>query len=177
MRVSTLLSVLAFALVPGAALAQWAAWDDEYEEAKKSWKEIEGKIPPYPQGQNLVNFQAGASNHRFYIDANSVSMGEDGVMRYTSVTKTAGGATNVTFEGIRCETRERKLYALGRSDGSWARARDPKWTRIEQREHTLHLFVLWREFFCPSKVKRTTAREAVDAIKRSGGPLSLGEGR
>ena len=29
----------------------------------------------------------------------------DGVVRYTLVTRTAGGATNVTYEGIRCEGR------------------------------------------------------------------------
>ena len=177
MPVKGLIGFIALALIPGVALAQWAGWDYEFDEEKKSWKEIEAKIPPYPSPKNLLYLEASTGGHRLYIDANSVSRGEDGVMRYTAVVKTSGGATNVSFEGIRCETREQKTYALGHSDGSWARARNPQWRRIELREILPYHYVLYREYFCLSKARLPTAREAVDALKQNRSFVHSEEGR
>jgi hypothetical protein len=78
----------------------------------------------------------------------------------------------VTFEGIRCETRERKIYAVGHNDGTWAQARDPNWRRIE-RHHPPVYMTLWRDYFCPERTLPTKPRQAVDAIKR-GTPLASG---
>ena len=160
----------AFFAASVAAGAQWGAWENDFDDDKKAWKEIEAQIPPYPQPKNLVLLDAGsATPHKFYIDTASISVGEDGVVRYTTVLKTAGGATNVSFEGMRCATREQKLYALGRSDGSWVRARDPKWERILMRDLKPHHWVLYREFFCPSPSIPTPPRQAIDALRRGVG--------
>jgi hypothetical protein len=150
--------------------AQWGTWEHDFDEEKKNWKEIEAQIPAYPQTKNLVLLEAGsATSHKFYIDTASISLGEDGVVRYTTVVKTGGGATNVTFEGMRCETREQKLYALGRSDGTWVRARDPKWQRILLRDLTPHHWTLYREFFCPERSIPTPPKQAIQALKRGVG--------
>lgn len=174
MRLS-LPALLAFVLA-GAALpaaGQWAEWDYDLDQGKKSWKELEAKIPPYPQDKNLVLLDVGrAQGHRFYVDGASISRGEDGVMRYTTVVKAAGGASNVTFEGMRCETREHKLYALGRTDGSWVRARDPKWSRVVHSESAPHHGTLFRDYFCPSRYFLPAPKDVVGALK-SGQPLNL----
>jgi hypothetical protein len=171
MRLSALvvLGVFAFARVAGAA--QWAStWEADFDEDTKSWKEIQSQIPAYPKDQNLVHVEAGSeTSHRFYVDAASVSLGQDGVVRYTTVVKTSGGATNVSFEGMRCETREQKLYALGRSDGTWVRARDPKWQRIVLRDLKPHHYMLYREYFCPSPGVPTAPKHAIDAMRRGVG--------
>jgi hypothetical protein len=162
--------LLAAAALPAAG--QWAGWDNDFDEEKKSWKEIQAQIPPYPQPANLVALEVGgAVVHRFYIDTGSLSRGEDGVMRFTAVIKAAGGASNVTFEGMRCETRERKVYALGRNDGTWVRARDPKWTRVVASEATPHYGMLFRDYFCPSRVNLPHPKEVAAALKR-GEPLN-----
>jgi len=153
-----------------AVAAQWGVWKNDCDEDKKAWKEIEAQIPPYPQPKNLVLLEAGsATSHKFYVDTASLSVGEDGVVRYTSVVKTEGGATNVSFEGMRCSTREQKLYALGRGDGSWVRARDPKWNRILMRDRTPHHWVLYREFFCPRPAAPTPPKAAIDALRNGVG--------
>lgn len=167
----------AFLVLANPAAAQWAGWDYEFDEEKKSWKEIESKIPPFPQERNLAQVQGSGSANRFYVDTASVSLGEDGVVRYAAVVKAAGGATNVTFEGIRCATAEHKLYALGRNDGSWVRARDTKWKRIELRETMPYHHLLWGEYFCVSRHNPLTARQAVDALKRGGARPPSTEGR
>ena len=173
MRVKAI-ALLAALWLPSAALAAlattWSGWEYDYEEGRKSWKEIQAQIPPYPKTENLVLVEAGsATAHRFYIDTASISLGEDGVYRYTMVVKTAGGATNVTFEGMRCETREGKLYALGHNDGTWARPRDPKWQRILLRDLTPHKYMLYREFFCASPARPTPPKVAIDALRRGMG--------
>jgi hypothetical protein len=160
----------ALLVVPVALAAQWSGWEYDFDEEKKSWKEIQAQLPPYPKPENLVLLEAGAATpHKFYIDAASVSLGEDGVIRYTSVVRASGGATNVSFEGMRCETREQKLYALGRSDGTWVRARDAKWQRILLRDLKPHHWTLYREFFCPSPAVPTPPKQAVEALRRGVG--------
>ena len=161
-----LIAVVTVAMWTATSHAQWREWDAEYDEEKKSWQEIQAQIPPYPKPENLVQLKAGnVTSHRFYIDASSLSVGEDGVTRYTAVVKTTGGATNIAFEGMRCETRERKVYALGHNDGTWARARYSKWQRIELRELTPYYYVLYREYFCPSRARPTNPKRAVEALK------------
>jgi len=139
--------LLAGIAVPAAA--QWRLFESEFDEEKKPWSEVEAQLPAYPKAENLLRFEGGVSTgNRFYIDAPSLSVGEDGVVRYTMLVRAAGGATNISFEGIRCETGEHKLYAVGRGDGKWVRARDPAWRGIAYRELNRPHWTLFKEFYC-----------------------------
>lgn len=166
MRASGLIVAVALtSLACPAAQAQWRQWDADFDAGEKPWQEIEARIPPYPRAENLVPFEAGgASPHRFFIDAPSLAVGEDGVVRYTLVIKSAGGATNVSFEGIRCDLRHQKYYAVGRADGAWARARNPQWRRIEYQEVNRHHGVLHADFFCSGKLPRRSEREVLQRL-------------
>ena len=174
MRASALaaLAVLMVTAVATAPAAQWRLFESEFDDEEKPWSEIEAQLPSYPKPQDLIPFDAGAATaHRFYIDAPSLSVGEDGVVRYTLVIRAAAGSTNVSFEGMRCETKEQKYYALGRSNGSWTRARDPKWRRVENRELNRHHSALYADFFCPDRLRMATAKQIVDSLKRSAAGL------
>lgn len=145
----------------------WRRWDADFDEGKKAWREIEAKIPPYPAMEHLLRFDAGAASpHRFYLDPRSLSIGDDGVVRYTLVIRTAGGATNVSFEGIRCEERQQRYYATGRPDGTWARARDSGWRRIELREVNRHHNVLYQDFFCSGEPRRYPVKDVREILAR-----------
>jgi len=168
MRISGSIASLVLALTLGAAAAhaQWAGWDYEYDQEKKTWKEMQAQIPPYPKTQTLIPFEGGAASpHRYFIDASSISVGEDGVVRYTVVIRTAGGATNVSFEGMRCDQREQKTYALGRADGTWVRARDPQWRKISNQEFNRHHVVLYIDHFCPSQRHPATVKQALQNLR------------
>jgi hypothetical protein len=157
---------LAAGLLAAPVHAQWREWDSEFDEDKKPWKEIEAKIPAYPKPENLLPFEGGgASPHRFFIDAQSLSIGDDEVVRYTLVIRTAGGATNVSFEGIRCEQRHQKYYATGRADGTWVRARNPQWRRIESREINRHHNVLYQDFLCAGEGRKATVKNVKEALQ------------
>ena len=156
----------ALAGVPLGAAAQWQRFESDFDENAKAWQEIEARLPAYPKDENLLRFDGGGgSPHRFFIDSKSLSIGEDRVIRYTLFVRTAGGAINVSFEGIRCDERQLKVYALGRAGGSWTRARNPQWRRIEYREFNNHHGVLVQDFICTG-VTRTDPRGSVDEIIR-----------
>ena len=91
---------------------------------------------------------AGTSSNRFFVDVDTLSIGKDGVVRYVLVVRSPGGAENVSFEGIRCETREQKAYAFGQRGGTWSPAREAPWRLIEAREVNRHHVVLYTEAFC-----------------------------
>ncbi len=159
--------IAAAALAVAVAGPARAQKDDD--EDKKPWLELEVPPPPAPRTENLIAFDPGSvMPHRFYIDATSVSVGTDGVVRYTLVIKTAGGATNTTFEGMRCQTQEQKIYAVGNPDGKWVPARDPRWKRIESRDFNRHHGVLYLDFMCPDRhVRMVTAKQIVANLKKA----------
>lgn len=168
LRTCALVLVAVAALGAGAAHAQWSLFESDFDEGRKEWKEIEAKIPAYPKDANLLSFRAGgASPHRFFIDAQSLSVGEDDVVRYTLVVKTAGGATNVSFEGIRCEMRQQKYYALGHAGGNWTRARNPQWRRIDYHDINLHHAVLFADLLCSGTgSNRSPVKSVAEAVQR-----------
>ena len=134
------------------------------------WREQEAKLPLYPKAERLIRFDTGPTSElRFFVDRDSLSVGEDGVVRFTLVAK-SDGATNVSYEGIRCSMRERKVYAYGRPDGAWREARDSQWVRIGPPVTDLHRFVLWNDYFCPGRASIRSANEGVDALKLGGHP-------
>ncbi len=84
---------------------------------------------------------------------------------------TPSGATNVSYEGMRCKTGEVRLYAFGRDDKTWSKARARKWTPIQGNSLNRHHAALATEFFCVGRSPVSSAAEAVDALKRGGHPL------
>lgn len=144
---------------------EWGKFEYDFE--SKPWQELAVKLPPAPKPENLLPFfVSAASSNRFYIDSASVSRGEDGIVRYTLVVKSSEGAENVSFEGIRCSTREVKRYAFGRHDGSWGKARSSSWEQISYKDANRQHHVLYDDFFCPQGIAAITAQEAVKALKR-----------
>ena len=96
---------------------------DEFE-SDKPWIEQMTQFPAFPEAKNLMAFDAGAvTSNQYLVDTTSIKIGKDGVIRFTLVIKSSANATNVSYEGLRCATSERKLYALGRDDRTWAQPR------------------------------------------------------
>lgn len=124
--------------------------EDEYNESvNKAWVEREIVLPAFPKTASLVELSASAAgSNRFFVDVDTLSIGADGVVRYALLVRSAGGAENVSFEGIRCYTREQKFYAFGQRNATWSPARDSQWRLIEAKEINRHHAVLFTDFFC-----------------------------
>jgi len=163
--------VVALALLAsaGPAAAQYrpaekSEW--EIEQEKRDWKEGEVKLPAFFKGDDLIEFQvARTTSLRFYIDPASLSVGADGVVRYTLVARSPSGAENVSYEGLHCKTSSHRIYALGQGNGTWKQV-----TADWKPASTLWARVLRREFFCPSQLSIFSTAEGLDALRRGGHP-------
>jgi hypothetical protein len=154
--------VLLLCALPATAWGQREQDDD----VPKGWTELEVAPPLYPDPANLIEFEAGgASRNRFLIDPRSISVGSDGVVRYTLVVKGAGGGHNVSYEGIRCDVRQHKYYAFGRPDGTWSNARRSEWRRIEYKHVNRQHGVLYADYFCSERTMVTSPQEAIQRLK------------
>ena len=156
------------------SVAAWPAraqenFEEDYE--SKKWQEVEVLLPAPPKAEALLPFYvSAATENHFFVDSASLSVGGDGVVRYPLVVLPEGGARNVTYEGIRCETRERRIYASGRQDGSWSKSRRNEWVRIQDAYANRHHAALFLEYFCPVGVIVRNADEARNALRRGGHP-------
>jgi hypothetical protein len=157
-------------LLPLSLQAMAADFDEDYE--SQPWRELELQLPPAPVAAQLQPFYVSATTeHRFSIDPAGLSVGSDGVVRYVLVIETAGGARNVTYEGMRCETRERRVYASGRRDGSWSKARNSAWVRIQDVAANRHHAALYLEYFCVGGVPVRSSEFALGLLRRGGYPM------
>jgi len=163
----------AFALLVVATVVHGQSnFDEEFDDQEKPWQEITVQLPEPPAAENLLPFYVSpTATQTFAIDAKSLSVGTDGVVRYTLVTKSAEGATNVSYEGIRCQSYEKKLYAFGHADGKWSRSRRDQWERIGANTTNRQHAALAKDYFCQEKVVAGTAKDMVQRL-RSQRPLS-----
>ncbi|RXZ37012.1 hypothetical protein D9O50_07660 [Oxalobacteraceae bacterium CAVE-383] len=164
-------------LLQKGALIALAAWSlgatsfapegyDPEDQENKVWEEGSVVLPDAPVAANLMEFYVGpTATQTFYIDEKSVSVGGDGVVRYTLVSKSKSGAVNVSYEGIRCATIERKAYAYGGADGSWTKARDPVWRPITELVANRQHAALVKDYFCDVTTVAGNATEIVKRIK------------
>lgn len=162
----------------GLMVGQWGlafADSDEVDEADevKAWQEVEISLPAPPRDDGLLAFEvSAATGNRFFIDPASLSVGGDGVVRYTLVVLAPAGGRGITYEGIRCETRERRIYASGRSDGTWSKSRAGQWSRIQEAYANRQHAALYLEYFCPGGVVVNDADEARAALRQGGHPAN-----
>jgi hypothetical protein len=136
-------------LLIAATHAHAGLFDEDFDDDGKSWQEVKTEIPPAPQATDLVSFYVSpTASMTFSIDTKSISAGSDGVVRYILVSKSQAGAENISYEGIRCQTYENKLYAFGQKDGSWSRARLSDWKQISELSGNRQHAALAKDFLC-----------------------------
>jgi len=141
--------------------------DETADWATRSWQEAPIDLPAMPKAVDLLPFDdSAASTQRFSIDAKSLTLGADDVVRYTLVSVSPSGAKNISYEGIRCQTYERKIYASGRIDGSWSEARNSQWAPIRglgvNRQHAS----LAQDYFCANTTIAGTAADMLNRLQR-----------
>ena len=152
--------------LPLVAHAEWNEFDHDFEQ-DKPWVETAAQLPPYPKAENLIPFNvSSATRNSFFVDSASISVGADKVVRYTVVIDAAGGARNVSYEGMRCENGERRLYAYGHPDGTWSKARNAGWESIRFRSLLSYHKALYEDHFCSDGVNVRDAKAAVESLRR-----------
>lgn len=160
-------TVIAALLILGATNVLAQAVEEERPIAQAT-EEVPVELPPFPKEENLKSFYVSpTSTHTFMIDLPSVSIEKDGVIRYTLVSKSRTGALNISHEGIRCHTLDRKSYAFGRSNGDWVRSRHDEWSPISDATANRQYAALANDYFCQGRTVRGD-RDEIAARLRSG---------
>jgi hypothetical protein len=138
-----------------------------HTEPKEEKPELEVPPPPYPKPATLLPFRSDGTSSQVLIDTASLSLGEDDILRYTLVIRGSGGAENVSYEGMRCSTGERRVYAYGRRGDIWSPVRTPSWTQVGNSSINHYYFDLRQELFCDGQAT-DPVRVIIRNLKRGG---------
>lgn len=89
------------------------ASNDYNEELETPWVELEAQVKALPREEDLVEVDLGKlpPNMKLHLDLPHLEVGEDTVTRTWMVARSSSGAYNASYEGLRCGTREYKVYA------------------------------------------------------------------
>jgi hypothetical protein len=123
------------------------------------------QLPSPPQADNLLMFYKNSAQ-TFMIDTKSLLITKEGIIRFSMVATSNSGAKNISHEGIRCATSEKKLYALARTDGSWSKVREPSWSHIYGNSYNNHHSILASDYFCDGNIIAGNHERMIDRIRR-----------
>jgi len=134
-----------------------------HESPEGEWKELAASLPAYPDDRDLIPVpMQPADTLKVFLDKKSLSRIDDYVGRYTVVVMSPSGARNVYFEGIRCETKEYKTYALG-ADGAFQPFKPSAWQAIPYFERNAFRFMLYKHYICDDGT--SSARIPSDVVR------------
>ncbi|SDV49563.1 CNP1-like family protein [Chitinasiproducens palmae] len=125
-----------------------------------------GALPPLPREEDLLPFTvSNLSRFKYSLDARSLTVGKDGVIRYVVVIETPAGARNVRYEGIHCAGSEWRLYSGANEAGTaWDGASTP-WLQIEPSNLNAYHAALSTAFFCDNRMPADNAQQIVRNVR------------
>lgn len=130
------------------------------------WKESAIAIPSFPVDANLVLLPPGPRDTlKVYVDSTSLSLAKDGVVRFTMVVVSSGGAHNVFYDGIRCATREYKTYAFGTEANSLEPMKDARWRPIPRFPTNAFRYDLYHNYVCDDSSVPRSPEDIVHKLK------------
>jgi hypothetical protein len=159
----------AFSFVGVTLQSFGTGFDNEHEKIEKNRAEIDVQLPAFPGKENLIPFKVGSvSDTKYLIDGNSVSLSSDGVIRFVLVIESSAGVQNISYEGMRCTTAERRYYAFGRSDKTWSKARSALWGKVQGATNNHHA-ELYNNYFCVAGAPSLRNAEEIRRVLRKDG--------
>jgi hypothetical protein len=136
------------------------------EGGQEGWKEEKFQFPELPNDDDLLAFEVPDSPHRHYIDAQSLSIGKDEVLRFTVVVE-AGTTRNVFYEGMRCITREFRSMGFTTGERAFRERRNSQWRRLYATAGGANRFrwVLWDRYLCDDTGQWMSVDEVVARLR------------
>lgn len=112
------------------------------------WREADAPPPPPLRTERLIPLEIPSTSMRFGIDPASVSVGEDGIVRYVVIARSPSGVVNANYEAVHCQLAQVKVYARHNPDSGWVKARDPQWQPIHSTANSRHSLFIARNGAC-----------------------------
>lgn len=140
--------------------------DEEEDDKPREFKVLPVVLPAYPQEEDLLPFEIGPTQtQKFFLDAKSISISGEDEVRYTLIAKSSTGALNVSYEGLRCASKEYRRFAYADRKGEWTMSKSEAWHPINWYAANRPRAVLWLDYFCDEAHIEGPAEVIVDRIR------------
>ena len=141
------------------------------------WKEVDVPTPPSFNKDKLIPVTMPPYvTLRFGVDPATLTITDDGVIRYVMVAQSLGGSGSFSamYEGIRCAAGEFKTYARFNASGQWAPVSNPLWRPLNDNNTSKHALALARQGACDGRSARArSVQSIVSALKNP--PTTTGQ--
>jgi hypothetical protein len=140
------------------------------------WREADAPPPPPLRTDRLIPVEIPSSTLKFGVDPASISVGQDGIVRYVVVARSSSGVINANYEAIHCQMANVKVYARHNPDSGWVVVRDPQWMPLHSTPNSRHSLIIARTGACvghgpnqpASKIARDLASPAESRFEGQG---------
>lgn len=168
MHVRNQLFRLVVALLGALASAGVAAQNNNFE-PPPPWQEQAQRPPANFDLDNLIPVDNPSRSSRlsYGIAPATVTVGPDNVVRYVVIAQSPSGAMNVLYEGVRCDTREVKVYASWRKDSGWRTLDDAQWAAVRYAS-SRYAQALANDGFCDVRIVFGTAQSIIARLRGAG---------
>ena len=137
------------------------------ENLVEKWQESKPVIPSYPNDADLLAVPSDDKDTlKIYLDRKSISRAPDRVARFTLVVQSRSGARSVFYDGLRCETKQYKTYAIGTSDRAFTPVTNPQWRDVPRPESNAFRYRLYSRFVCNENSSARAPDEIVRQLER-----------
>lgn len=146
-----------------------AATQAQLTDIDPDWKETEVPPPPALKTDKLIPLEMPRHlSTRFGVDPDSLRVTPDGIVRYVVVASSPSGNINASYEGIRCQTAEVKVYARHGATGQWTPVSNAQWRPLNNNQPSLHALALARQGACEGRA--ATAQSTADIVRKLKNP-------
>lgn len=180
-KVFILSGLLSYSAVFADVWDKLDAYSDDYQFNEDVedfvWKEGSSNLPGYPQDSDLLKVAGPAAyrDYQFFIDEKSLTVGSDGVVRYSIVIRSASGSDNVMYDGLRCSTNQLKNYAYGSTDmdgkKKFIKKQSSDWHHFRGSGITGYGSILASNYFCDHNGAVLKQNNIIQNIKYGKGPV------
>ena len=133
------------------------------------WKEVEVPAPPAFKTDKLLPLEMPRHiSIKVGIDPETLRVTADGIVRYVVVATSASGNVYGSYEGIRCQTGEVKIYARHGATGKWSPVNDPRWRPLIDNQPSPHALAFARQGACEGRTATSqSAGEIIGKLRRA----------
>ena len=133
------------------------------------FKEGTTTLPINPPNQKtLLPFYVSQTTiFKFAIDTDSISIGADGVTRYTVIIINPSGGQQAQYEGIRCDSFQWRLYGA-LENGTWRENPLSTWRNIQSNIPNRYQAALAQGAFCNLDSQEKNIQNVLNSLNPNG---------
>jgi hypothetical protein len=141
------------------------------------WAVLATRLPAVPDLKELVPVEPDMvqSSFKFGVDPKSIRVDPGRIVRFTLVSVSDLGATNISYEAMRCGTRELRSVAIARPGQGWQRAYNDEWRPVAAVNRTAVQNVLYKGVLCSGGGPASMSAEVLQTRVRYWRQYAYGE--